>query len=578
MQFEHAPTAATEKVVDLTAQIEALAHADALTEEQLSFLLQSDHMRLVQRAIELFLRDNSPLPDSLQEHALHLELRAYPYDVDLTRALLALLHKTGRPPLPGLLQVLPSRGLADQSGLEDLLRAGDHHARGGETLYLYAALWQACVRYPQTQRGWAEFGRALADRGEWSSCRVAVDQVLLATSCDKATAKAVLSALSSLAENGELGTLQWRTFVDGLPHPLSSHPFVTKIHLATNNPAKAAGVLRQTVKVWPNDAETWMAASIAACEREDLQEAYDCVRQAFELDPVPPLRAVVGDFGQRFASIVNTLNKNDEIADYLSELAGHHEDLNVVPPWPTPEAKLAVQRFRRTARDRGLPSVLLVTQPKSASTSVGHIFFSGFRLPTIQYSLINVRVISPWLEDYLRGGACSVTHLQPSPRNIELLVASGARSVIVHVRDLRQWVISATEHARLYAGLTLPSERERRRAGFATMLDFVIEGLPDMIGWIEGWVKAREKLTVHFTTFEEFISNRDQFLDRMLLYYGGDVQFFDRENVSHEHPGVDYHRRLGSITEWKTVLTRGQIETINRLIPNEFWKLFGWEP
>ncbi|HVU41424.1 MAG TPA: hypothetical protein VHD86_10290, partial [Xanthobacteraceae bacterium] len=86
------------------------------------------------------------------------------------------------------------------------------------------------------------------------------------------------------------------------------------------------------------------------------------------------------------------------------------------------------------------------------------------------------------------------------------------------------------------------------------------------------------KLTVHFTTFEEFIYNRDQFLDRMLLYYGGDVQFFDRENVSHEHPGVDYHRRLGSITEWKTVLTRGQIETINRLIPNEFWKLFGWEP
>ena len=67
MQFEHAPTAATEKVVDLTAQIEALTRADSLTEEQVSFLLQSDHMRLVQRAIELFLRDNSPLPDALQD-------------------------------------------------------------------------------------------------------------------------------------------------------------------------------------------------------------------------------------------------------------------------------------------------------------------------------------------------------------------------------------------------------------------------------------------------------------------------------------------------------------------------------
>lgn len=252
--------------------------------------------------------------------------------------------------------------------------------------------------------------------------------------------------------------------------------------------------------------------------------------------------------------------------------------MNVVAWSATPEAKLAVQKLRRTALDRSLPSVLLVTQPKSASTSVGSIFFNGFELPTVLYSIVNIRVISPWLRDYLKGGACYVTHLIPSSRNIELLAAGGARSVIVHTRDLRQWVISAAEHARLYANLVLPSMREQRAAGMASALDFVIETqLPLMIEWIEGWIRSQARLTVHFTTYEEFVSNRDQFLDRMLLYYGGDVRFFNRTKAFREQPGVDYHRRLGSVDEWKALLTRRQIETINRLIPSEFWKLFSWE-
>jgi hypothetical protein len=119
--------------------------------------------------------------------------------------------------------------------------------------------------------------------------------------------------------------------------------------------------------------------------------------------------------------------------------------------------------------------------------------------------------------------------------------------------------------------------RETRFAGLSGTIDLVIERLPRMIDWLQGWIKAREKLTVHFTTFEEFILHRDEFLDRMLLHYGGDVRFFDRENALREQPGVDYHRRLGWVDEWKTVLTPLQIETINSLIPDEFWSIFGWQ-
>jgi hypothetical protein len=91
-------------------------------------------------------------------------------------------------------------------------------------------------------------------------------------------------------------------------------------------------------------------------------------------------------------------------------------------------------------------------------------------------------------------------------------------------------------------------------------------------------VKAREKLTVNFTTFEDFVRDREGFLDRILSYYGGDTRFFDRERAFTEQPGTDYHRRRGLIDEWKDVLTREQIEHVNSLIPNEFWNLFGWEP
>ena len=337
-------------------------------------------------------------------------------------------------------------------------------------------------------------------------------------------------------------------------------------------------MLPQTMKLWPNDAETWIAASMAACEAEQLQEAYDYIRRAFVLQPVAALHAVTGEFGERFTTVVRRLKKYDEIADWISERSNEYDAMNVIAPSPAPEAKLAVQKLRQAAMARGLPSALLVAQNKSASTTVGNIFSTGFGLPTVLYSLVNLRVVLPWLQDYLKGGACYVTHLLPLPQNIDLFVAAGVQSIIVHVRDPRQWVLSMAAHNRRYAHLVLPSWREASRGGPANTIHFVIrELLPDAIAWIDGWMKAREKLTVNFTTFEEFVRDKDKFLDRILALYGGDTRFFDGKKAFEEQSGVDYHRRLGLIDEWKSALTRQQVEYVNSLIPNEFWNLFGWE-
>jgi hypothetical protein len=562
----------------MAAQIEALTDASKLTDDQLALLVGSDDLRLIQDVIALLARQNAPLPDDLQEHGLRLLLRDHPHDLEYSRALIALLHRTGRPIVPEKPPAPPVAEPYDVSGFEELLRSSEKYARAGETWHVYAAMWQACVRYPQTMRGWAEFARCLADRSEWANCRIAAEQVLRAGPPDEATAIAMLAALSTLVVKGEIASLDWKTWVEPLPDRLKAHPLALNIVLGNNNLPKMAAMVPSAAELWPDEAESWILASMAACEVEQLPEAYNYIRRAFSLDPVAALRAVVGEFGERFVRVVQKLEKFDEIADWISEFSDEYPAINVVTSSPAPEAKLAVQDMRRAAMERGLPSVLLVTQGINASVSVGRIFASGFNLPTVLYSLVNLRVVLPWLRDYLKGGACYVTHLRPSQRNIELLKVGGAQSVIVHVRDPRQWIISAAEHGRLYANSAMPLFRQETRGGLAETIEFMIDMLPETIEWINGWMRARQRLTVHFTTFEDFVRDRDGFIDRVLSLYGGDTRFFDRANAVQDQPGVDYHRRLGSTDEWKTVLTRQQIDRVNGLIPNQFWSTFGWQP
>jgi hypothetical protein len=516
--------------------------------------------------------------DGLHEHALRLALQDHPYDLEYTRGMVALLLRTERPPFPDLEAIPQTPRPHDLSSLEALLRAGDDYARIGDFCRMYAAIWQACVRHPQKARGWAEFARRLSDRGRWNYCRIASERVFKAGPPDEPTAIAMLSALSTLAENDELASLAWNSWMEHLPAAMKAHPYALKFFIYTGESDVATSLVPHTIAQWSENAETWITASMAACETEDLQGAYDAIRRAFALDAARTLQAVTGEYGERFSTVVRALKKYDEIADWLTQRSHDYNALNVVPPWPASEAKLAVQALRRVAMERGLPSALMVTQNKSASITVGSIFSHGFALPTVLYSLVNIRVVRPWLRDYLNGGACYVTHLLPLPQNIDLFVGAGVKSIIVNVRDPRQWVLSMAAHNRIYARLVLPSWRESVLGGPQNTIDFVIrELLPDAIAWIDGWLKARERMTVHFTTFEELIRDREAFLERVLGLYDGDTRFFDRAKVFQEQSGIDYHRRLGLIDEWKDVLTREQVAHINSLIPNEFWKTFGWD-
>jgi hypothetical protein len=530
------------------------------------------------RRIAALLQANQPLPDDLHERTLRLELEANPFDINLTTSLISLLCRLGRPPLPDLLSDW-AKGVAESAttAIDELQREAVRHAETGDISRDYACLWQMVVRYRHSARGWAEFARRFAERREWTSCRLALSRSLACPHPDTATAQSILAALAVLALNEQVDGLDWRDWIDRLPNNLAAHPAVANLMLWTGNLARAVSLLPSLASREPPEADSWIAAANIAYEQENWADAFQYWRRAFDADLHRTLRSAIVDYSSRFARVLEITGGADELADWLTAEWERHRGVNLIPPLWCPESEGRARKLRDKAMERGLPSILLAAQGKSASASVGNLFSSGFLLAPAVYSLIDQSIVAPWLADYLRGGACYTTHLNPTERNIALLAAGGAKTIIVHVRDPRQYAISVAGHILKYPMEMLPSTRlsgslhESVAAIAATWSE-------DAVGWIDGWVSARDKLPIEFTTFEEFVRDRDSFVERCLSLYGGDRQYFDRNLALREHEGIDYHRRSGRIDEWRELLTAEQVDRINRMIPDRLWNLFGWEP
>ena len=245
-------------VGELDQQINALTDERRLLQAEIACLRQPDDARPVQRFINLLGRQNKPIPDDLQEQSLRLYLRDDPYNLETSRALIALLHRTGATIVPSPPAGPANPALPNSSSIEDLLRASEELARQGDTFQVYATMWQICARYPQTARGFAEFARCLADRGEWNNCRIAVQRVLTAGQPDEATAQATLAALSALAAAGQVSSLDWKAWLEQLPPALQVHPLALKIQSWTNNTAAMLDALPRAESAWPDNPETWI--------------------------------------------------------------------------------------------------------------------------------------------------------------------------------------------------------------------------------------------------------------------------------------------------------------------------------
>ncbi len=201
---------------------------------------------------------------------------------------------------------------------------------------VYAVFWQIIVRYPRSARGWVEFARAFADRGEWENCRAAARRVLAVKHCNAAIGDVLLQALGTLAEYKQLDDLAWREWLSEQSEALRSVPGAVTLQLRAGNANAATAATRLLVDPFPDRADAWLAAAKAAFEADDLPASYDYMRRALELDLRGALQTIIREFSYQFSVSVRETGKEDDLADWISEQSGS-DDVNLIPPWPSSE-------------------------------------------------------------------------------------------------------------------------------------------------------------------------------------------------------------------------------------------------
>jgi len=149
--------------------------------------------------------------------------------------------------------------------------------------------------------------------------------------------------------------------------------------------------------------------------------------------------------------------------------------------------------------------------------------------------------------------------------------------MIVHVRDPRQALVSMVHHSDLYPD-QLPELRQRV-ASAQTITERARNAFMDYeysIRWISDWLDAQQEIEILFSTHEQFVADRDAFIERYLEFYRIDRKYFSYENAVGQHQGTDYHFRSGQTDEWRAVLDPDFAEQISAALPSRLKVAFGW--
>lgn len=334
-----------------------------------------------------------------------------------------------------------------------------------------------------------------------------------------------------------------------------------------------------------------------AFEGLDHDTAFERLVAALRADPVVAWHEVVRSHTWAFHSVVGDdsyfdqpdgaakprgRHRHDVMVGCLEWLYRDHPQMVCVPPSDSTEDSLGLLRKRRAkAIDDGLPYFVFIPQAKSGSTSFGNIIPNGFQLPCVTYSMPASTVIPSWARDCARGGGAHVTHLRPHAWNIGRFRDAGLRKLVVHTRDPRQMYLSLLHHYERYRIQTPHLEHEGYYSlSFADKARSRLSDFDAMTSWIAGWMEAAHGggLEILFTTFEDFVLRKEQTIERLLAFYGGDVRRFRSDLACKRNDDMDYHFRSGLIDEWRQVFGEEVIDYLNARIPESWFDRFRWDP
>jgi hypothetical protein len=314
----------------------------------------------------------------------------------------------------------------------------------------------------------------------------------------------------------------------------------------------------------------------ALYNRKDYAAALRIFTDALTADPEGTYRHFAWVGGSQLADTICACGRQAEIVGLLDGLLARCPQMHVMCQNDPAAVEFAV-KMRNLNINAGLPSILLISQGKSASITVANIFNAGFDLQSIAYSLLTLELIPSWLEDYARGGACYVTHLDPSAERVARLKHAGFQKLILHLRDPRQAFLSAIHHLDAYPdqlvyyrGLVNGADSMDKKA--LQMAPYYLQS----VKWIQSWISLEDDIEIMYSTHEQLVADPDKFVERYLDFYGVDRELFSYRDAMNQRKDLDFHLRVGRTNEWREVFSPEVADRLSAHLPEALKQRFDW--
>lgn len=237
---------------------------------------------------------------------------------------------------------------------------------------------------------------------------------------------------------------------------------------------------------------------------------------------------------------------------------------------------------------RHIPSILMVTIPKSGSVYINHALSNGLGVENLILSnryFPEDQLYLDAIDEFARGGRIVSAHINASAVNLQILNAFVPRW-IVHFRDPRSVLLSWVHHQ---IGLAKDKSRSRLLlhvtpappAGFEgwaleRSIDWHIDHfLPSVNQWMLEWLAVADRLpnNMLLTEFSSLKQDERAYFHRVLSFLG-----IDPSRFKHLPPERDakVHFRTGQVDEWRHALTPDQLRRVNASLPSALIERFGW--
>ena len=235
----------------------------------------------------------------------------------------------------------------------------------------------------------------------------------------------------------------------------------------------------------------------------------------------------------------------------------------------------------------GKPGIFVATLPKSGTVFIGH----SLRL-SLGYDHSNVLVTPTFpkniiweamLDDFMRGGMISSSHLQPDETNIEILKRFGVEKILVHIRDpraaLSSWYHFRKDYNAGGGGLANVSRVVAKRPQplfKGPKADVMNRLIPtwyaESVAWIGGWLERADDIPFLLKTHEELKASGEKYIASTLEAFdlSAPVKLVERNAQS--------HFRKGDNVSWQEDFTKDQRKQLDAALPDEWIERFGWLP